>query len=483
MSKLFSSKMKKYLVALPLLGILFYFPSLFYNFSQDDFIHAFASQANNLIDFLNFFNPSKNFSDIFFYRPLSTQVHFFLLTKIFGLSALPFHIISLVFHILNSYLFYLIIKKIWRDKHIALLSSFFYAISAVHFLSLFYISSFQEIARTLYILLSIFLFIKYFETNKTALYIGSLLSFIAALLSKETSIILPLLIPLVEVLRRKDENVLKVLESIILPLTAYFGILISYIVIRSIGFLTIFNQGSYNISFSFFDIFQNLKWYIIWSFGLPEVLSTYPNLRINSLLLFSKDFYFGGLILILGLIFVLTLVIIIIRNFKKNTETKSLKILVSCFLIFLISLLPVLFLHQHKYPQYLDIAFLGLLPVIAYLILSKRKKILIAICILSFSLLQFLSIKLSENSHWSTKRSNLVSYYQQKFFTQYPDISADSKIILIGQRQALKEVSFAFAQKYAFLVWYPRKVQSVSYIVPSEINNIKDGIRMWLDKY
>src|SRR5690242_2019432 len=106
-------------------------------FSQDDFIFLYWSKANNLKEFLNFFNPFTHPKDIFFYRPLSTQLYYFLNQKFFGLNPLPFQVEAFLFHFLNSFLFYLITLKLWRNKKVAVLSGFLYAISAIHFLSLF----------------------------------------------------------------------------------------------------------------------------------------------------------------------------------------------------------------------------------------------------------------------------------------------------------------------------------------------------------
>ena len=242
-----------------ILTIIFWFSSLFYGFAQDDFIHLNISAANSLGDFLNFFNPFHQFPDIFFFRPLPTQVHFFLMTKLFGLKALPFHIVSLIFHILNGFLFYLIIIKIWNNKKIALVSSILYSISAIHFLSLFYISSFQQIARTFYLFLAIYLYISSLRAERGNLfYLGSILAYIAALLSKETSLVLPLLLPLLEILRRRGESIGKVLRENILSLVPFLGITIAYLIIRAIGFLTIFSKGEYAYSFSLINILQNL---------------------------------------------------------------------------------------------------------------------------------------------------------------------------------------------------------------------------------
>src|ERR1035437_7535636 len=125
-------------IVLTVAAIVAYYPSLFYGFSQDDFIHLYSSKANNFGDFINFFNPYHHYPDIFFYRPLTTQFYFFINNLIFGLNPLPYHIEGLILHIINSILFFLLINKIFKNRQIGFICAFLYSISAAHFLSLYY---------------------------------------------------------------------------------------------------------------------------------------------------------------------------------------------------------------------------------------------------------------------------------------------------------------------------------------------------------
>jgi hypothetical protein len=484
----------KYLwLLIPLLGIIFYYPSLFYGFSQDDFIHLYSSRANSVFEFLNFFNPYYRFSDIFFYRPLATQFYFFANTTLFGLNPISFRIESLIFHILNGILFYFVVQKIFKDKLLALLSAVFYEVSAIHFLSLFYISSFQQIARTFFVLLSIFLYIQYIDQKRKTFLIGSVLSFVAAILSKETSIILPLLLPLVEIIRT-NQKVFQVMKTRLISLSPFFLITLIYLIIRALGIQSVFDEGNYEVSFSLSNFVQNLKWYFIWSFGLPEILATYPSLAANSLIQFTKDFSEAVFILSSFILLSITLIVssfILIMKHGLN-KFKSIQKLVTntkiriYLLIFFIPLLPVIFLYQHKYPQYLDLSFIVFIPLLALIFLKtfSINKFLAVVGICSFLVLQFFSLKLTEQTHWTTHRSKTADYYNKSFLQKYSNISENSSVSLIGNRQALNEVSHALAGKYAFLVWYPYKIGSVDYSESeAEIENREKRIIFFIDKY
>lgn len=457
---------------LMLSGLIIYLPSLKYGFSQDDFIHLFSSKAGSLSEFLNFFNPFHRYPDIFFYRPLTTQVYFFLNHTLFGLNPIPYHLEALILHIINSFLFFIIIRKIWGSKQIAFYSALFYTVSAAHFLSLYYISAFQEIGRTFFIFLSLILFFNYQESRKKMIYICSLIVFIAALLSKETSLITPLLIFPLEVIRKKDQRLVVIIKNTLKLVIPFLVIAFIYILIRLSGFQSIFNEGAYNTTFSVFEILQNLKWYIIWSFGLPEILSTYPSLSLSWLIQFGKDLPFANIVLILTSL----LVSLGCNLFFKLKFNK--RIVISSLIIFLISLTPVLILQGHRYPQYLDLAFLGFLPILAFIFYqsTKLKKFLGFGAILIFIALQFFSLQLSQQTHWTTHRANIAEYYYQNLRKLEPKLSNNTTIIFVGTNQAVHEVSLTLAQKYAPLVWFPNKIKKVDYTINYSVNSSENTI-------
>jgi hypothetical protein len=458
--------MKIKLFFILVITFLFYSNVVKYDFSGDDFIHLYNSQANSIQDFLNFFNPNAYFADMFFYRPLSTQTFFFINSSLFGLNALPFHIVALLFHGINTLLFYLVVLKLWKNEKIAFLSCLLYGISAVHFLSLFFISAFQQILRTFFLLLSTIYFLKY-QDEKKANYLGfSLLSFVAALISKETSIIFPLLLIPIEMIRGNKNSIIEGARTLTKSWMLFAGVIGLYVLIRLIGIQNIFSQGGYDLSFSLSNIFQNIKWYTLWIFGLPEILSSYPSLKPSSLLLFIRDNSLSLPILITFTILIVGLIVLAIR------ERLSGSVYIKSFLLIVISLVPVLFLKEHKYPQYLDLALLGFLPILAKLILFDRSKQLRFCVLLSFLILQMLSINLSEKTHWATHRSVVANYYHQ--ILSQKNLNNISKIVFVGDETKVVELSYALALHYGVNVWQKTKNLKIEYQTtePSNIESI-----------
>lgn len=446
-------------------GLVVYFSSLKYGFSQDDFIFLYISKVNNLMEFLNFFNPLAKFPDLFFYRPLTTQVYFSLNQNLFGLNPLPFRIEALILHLINAVLFYFVVKKVWKDEKVALLSSGLYSLSAVHFLSLFYIAAFQQIGATFFVLLSTLAFFAYRDGKKKGYYLLSLAAFVGALFSKETSLILPLLLLFLEFLRREKEKIILVSKDTFRKLVPYFLIIPGYLILRWVGFQSTFGEGSYNFDFSLSAIFQNIKWYILWVFGLPEVLSSYPSLKPQSLILFSQDFVLGKYILVLFFIVAGCMILLF-----KGSQLSAKSILLSCS-IFFSSIISVLFLKDHRYPHYLDLPLLAVIPLIV-IVFTKTTSFYKYVGmggLLAFILLQIFSLKLSETYHWTTHRAKVAENYRGSFLKQYPNITEGSTIIFVGSQKATRELSFALAQKYALMVWYPGKTKEVWYNKPEDI--------------
>src|SRR3990167_8621943 len=82
-------------------------------FFQDDWFSFRISNARTVADFLSFFSPR---SDVIYYRPLGMQLPFFLMQRFFGLSPLPYRLLSLFTIIAASVVVYKFIDDILQHK-------------------------------------------------------------------------------------------------------------------------------------------------------------------------------------------------------------------------------------------------------------------------------------------------------------------------------------------------------------------------------
>src|SRR3989338_8445616 len=171
--------------------ILFFTPSLVNYFSADDWFHLRVSNVNKLSEFLNFFSFEKTAQAISFYRPLPTQVFFFVFQKIFGLNPFPYHIFVLACFGLAGYLFYRLSKKLLGSEKKAIISILIFGLASSNVTRVYFLSHFQEISLVVFSLLT---FLSYLENKK----LPAVIFFVLAIMSKETAVVLPFILFLLD---------------------------------------------------------------------------------------------------------------------------------------------------------------------------------------------------------------------------------------------------------------------------------------------
>ena len=168
-----------FLIIIFLIIFLFYKEALFYYFISDDFL-GFTSNKN-LFDLIKI-DPYNNH-----YSPIVKTINFFL-TKIFAFNPFPYHLYTIVIHLLNVYLVYSLSKIFFnhRLKNIlsALIFAFFFANYEVVF---WYGGSNNSLLVTFYIL-SLLSLIKFIKTKKNLFSLLFQIGFICALLTHEYAI-------------------------------------------------------------------------------------------------------------------------------------------------------------------------------------------------------------------------------------------------------------------------------------------------------
>jgi hypothetical protein len=146
-------------------------------------------------------------------RPL-TRVLGVLLFGNFPLNSEFLAFYSIFFHILNSFLVFLIAYKLLKNRLLALISSLFFAINSVSHQSVTWFgASFGAQPSAFTIFLSILLFITYLENNKKKFFYFSILSALISLYFKETAIFLFAFLPIIEMIYRKDFRVIEYMKK------------------------------------------------------------------------------------------------------------------------------------------------------------------------------------------------------------------------------------------------------------------------------
>jgi hypothetical protein len=367
-------KLKNYQIILLLvfLVVLLFYPALFNFFSHDDWFHFKIAEASNLKEFLTFFDLRLAPEGWGYYRPLTTQVLYLLVSKVFNFNPVVAHCLAFLLFFIVLYLVYKFIFLLTQNKNQSILAIFLYATSATHFSHLYSIAN-QELGHAIFFLSSILLFFKFFKTKKIIYYLFSIMSFIIALTCKEFAFTLPVMLGIVG-------SYLILQKKIKLKLIQLIKLLIPYLIIAGIyGYLHYFAYGtvqgdSYIWVFSPKVFINNIFWYGLWSLNLPKMLVDYItlNLQVNP----NLFIYWSREIIPIFVLFCIFIGLVIFSLFKNKKQIKKDKYLYAfSFIWFGVYLTPVLFLPWHKFTTYLTLPLIGVVLLLSKLLFDILKKI------------------------------------------------------------------------------------------------------------
>jgi hypothetical protein len=455
------------------ISFVIFYPSLYVFFTNDDFFFLNISRTNSIPGFLNFFNIIKGPDGFGMYRPLTTQVFYFISRELFNLNPLPLHILSFIVFFGIVYLVYRIVLEllsghltIQQANNIALISAFLYAVSATHFGQLYYLAAFQELGMTFFVLLSCLSFIK----GRNIL---SLIYFILALLSKETAVVTPLLITLIYFFQRFQKTKVLNLKKYLIFLIPFIICLLAYLFIR-IRWYGFASGDSYIWDFSIKKLVNTLFWYLVWALNIPESLVDFvgPGLKVNSTLFVNWGVQIIPIMisfLVQGILLVVVLIEVLLKRSKKEMLERD-WVSVFCIGWFLIGILPVAFLPQHKFSFYLTLPLIGLTFRIAYLLItSKVNKILIGLFLLVWTITSVLTLKFTYQTNWISQ-SELVAKRAHSYFDKNKQNLVGKNIYLVDTIQDLtlpwsptSTVMTILSDKNFFEVFYPGFASEINY--------------------
>jgi len=370
------------MIVLLLLPMVIFFPSLTIFFVQDDFFLLSISQAHTVTEFLQFFVPLKQ---TVWYRPISSQVFFFIDRFVFGLHPFPFHIVVILMHIYTTILIYKLVILITKNKSAAIWAAFFYGTAQIHTIALAWLSAYSFVLGPLCLVMAL----DYFISKK---YIKTYITFIIGLLSSELLFIFPLVIISYQLITYKHLKL-----KPLVPLFLIIGLTFS---LRFIFFPTQITTHLYSFQISA-QIITTSKFYFLRLLGLPFFTSGLPSvLKFISILL----------VIILTGIFVFFL-----KYLKK--EPKSLNYLGFFITWALLGLLPFLFLTDHTAPHYLSFAYIGVSICLGLLVsIYPGKKILSlrTAGLLTYLIIQVIGARWTYQTHWLFQRARLAQKLVEK---------------------------------------------------------------------
>jgi len=231
------------LLCFAFLGMALYAQTLSYEFiNWDDLAYI---KDNIYIRRLSWHNISALFSSLYIGEWFPLQLLSYAVDySIWGLNPAGYHLENIVFHVLNAFLVFFIVRKLCEgEQWIGLISGLLFLVHPVQVESVVWMSQRKTVLCILFYLLSFLAYIRWKDEEKNIYYIASLSFFVLSLLSKINSILLPLLFLTWELTLRKekimgyiqDASWFRNLFSNLKPLVP-FGLL-------SIGAATIFLYG------------------------------------------------------------------------------------------------------------------------------------------------------------------------------------------------------------------------------------------------
>lgn len=156
-----------------------------YWFVSDDFWYLRAAQIASVPRYIldSFDYTTDGPVPEFVYRPLYA-VAFLLTYKLFGLNAWPYHLLSILVHMLNTALVWLIAKKLTRRPGVAHIAAFIFGLHPSYAVTIAWITSNVNVFAMVFSLGAVLFFFKYLDggPRRWLHYAASFLSVVVALL-------------------------------------------------------------------------------------------------------------------------------------------------------------------------------------------------------------------------------------------------------------------------------------------------------------
>lgn len=404
---------------------LAYFGSLRYGFSQDDYFFLFISKAGSVGEVLQFFSPwhQQGFP---FFRPLGTQLYYFL----FNQNPFSMHVFMLLLQSFNGYLVYKLVSKLFKDNHLtSIMIGILYAISSVHFLSLFYIAATQQLLAATFGLLSL----NAFASKK---YLSAALYLVPGILSKESALVVPGIATLIYLYDSGKLSFLWI-KKYLFAILPYIVVIALYLGLRL--FAGIHIQSEYQPVFGP-SLISTIRWYILFGFGAPEELLRYGlsgmSIRLGQ---FITDFGYLGLVSVVStgigcLYFVYR---VVTSLFYRDWGSKKQTLILLTW--FILGIILIIWYPDHRYPHYLDLSLIPLLYLVIGNTSSKLKYFIFSTLVVA----SISSIMLSTGSHWTTGRAKIVESALHVY--DWEAICAKENVAFVGEGSKPLELSYALS--------------------------------------
>jgi protein O-mannosyl-transferase len=244
--------------------------------------------------------------------------------SIVGLDPQLYHIVNLVFHLFNTYLVYVFIKKLTRGNVIvAALVSVLFGVHPMHVESVAWLSERKDVLYSFFYLLAINAYMRFKEGKGALQIIIALLFFLLSLLSKSMAVTLPVVLLAIDYFYDEEFKIVKQLNKLpFFALSLIFGVLTiqtqtaqNYVGAYNYNFVEKILISSYALCYYIVKLFLPIQLSTLVPFprsGMPilyyvaplgvialAVLSFKLKGQVGKLLRFGLWFYIGSIFIVL----------------------------------------------------------------------------------------------------------------------------------------------------------------------------------------
>lgn len=407
--KNFHKKYIDFIILAIILTFIVFLNSLKGNFVSDD--------ISGIIQNPQILSGSVNLSK----DALNTILHFSLYS-LFGENPIPFHVLSLIFHLFNVYLVFLLLGQIFEKKK-AMLATLFFALHPVVTETVDWISAINYLLNTFVILVTLNLTLIYkYSKNKMYLNISYIFFGIMVLLTRN-----PWLTTSFPIIVIFDQLIFEQkIKFSIEKIKIYIPFLLVLVLYVLLFMLPGYSQRLTNLT-NEYQFSQENKTSLAYSIPYTIAKSSFLYVLPIGLTLYHEGEPISNTQMVVMTVFSIALVVSAFAMYKKN------KVYSAMVFVFLVSIAPALSPVQiawfvaERYLYFGTIAF-GIVLAGALIYLENKFKIKNASILFALIILLLYSIKtIQRNAQWRTHKSlweatAQVSPYSKRVYNNLGDV-------------------------------------------------------------
>ncbi len=157
--------------------------------------------------------------------------------SIWGNNPIPFHLLSLIFHLLNIIIVFLLVKKLLNNINVIFLVTILFALHPLRVESVAWISEFKDLLFTFFSLISFLLYVKYLQTCKLRFLFLTSLFVLFSSFSKIQGLFVPISFLLFDFYFNRRFSLFLILEKILMLFAVFFVFQVKTYIILSLIFI------------------------------------------------------------------------------------------------------------------------------------------------------------------------------------------------------------------------------------------------------